>query len=167
MKYASNHDELTQVFNRRAILSESPKFIDSAIENGVSIGTVYFDIDGLKYVESGNFGRHVKTNATKSFSHSLQRNTRKDDICGRHGGDEFLLLCRDITEDSLNKIISRVQSDFNKHSQKLGMGTCTQLFSHSSLAFINPNIPPIEELIRLTDEQMYENKMSKRYAQLK
>ncbi|ULN65407.1 diguanylate cyclase [Vibrio gigantis] len=164
LKYTSNHDELTQVFNRRAILNESPKFIDSTIESGVSIGTVYFDIDGLKYVND-NFGHNIGDQYIKSFSHSLQRNTREGDICGRLGGDEFILLCRDITEDSLNKIISRVQSDFNKHSQKLGID-CHATFSHGSLIY-SSNIPPIEELIRLTDDQMYENKMSKRYAQLK
>ena len=50
LKYTSNHNELTQVFNHRVILSESPKFIDSTTANGVSIGPVYFDIDELKYV---------------------------------------------------------------------------------------------------------------------
>ncbi|MDH5928198.1 sensor domain-containing diguanylate cyclase [Vibrio lentus] len=163
LKYTSNHDELTQVFNRRAILSESPKFIDSAIDSGVSIGAVYFDIDGLKHVND-NFGHNIGDQYIKSFSHSLQYNTRKEDICGRLGGDEFILLCRDVTESSLNKILSRIQSDFNRHSQKLGID-CHATFSHGSL-ICSSNIPAIEELIRLTDTQMYENKMSKRYAQL-
>ena len=107
LKYTSNHNELTKVFNHRVILIESPKFIDSTIANGVSIGPVYFDIDELKYVND-NFGYNIGDQYIKCCSHSLQRNTRKDEICGRLGGDEFLLLCRDITEDSLNKIISRV-----------------------------------------------------------
>ncbi|MCW0470198.1 diguanylate cyclase [Vibrio chagasii] len=64
----------------------------------------------------------------KSFSHSLQRNTRKDDICGRLGGDEFLLLCKRHHRRLSIKIISRVQSDFNKHSQKLGID-CPQLLA--------------------------------------
>ena len=107
LKHTFNHNELTQVLNLRVILSESPKLIDSTIANGVSIGPVYFDVDELKYVND-NFGYNIGDQYIKCCSHSLQPNTRKDDICGRLGGDEFLLLCRDITEDSLNKIISRV-----------------------------------------------------------
>lgn len=164
LKYTSNHDELTQIFNRRAILSESPKFIDNTIENGLNIGTVYFDIDGLKHVND-NFGHNIGDQYIKSFSHSLQHNTRKGDICGRLGGDEFILLCRDITESSLNKIIIRIQLDFNKHSQRLGID-CHATFSHGTLIY-SSNIPTIEELIRLADTQMYENKMSKRYIPVK
>ncbi|TKE95996.1 sensor domain-containing diguanylate cyclase [Vibrio kanaloae] len=164
LKFTSIHDELTQVFNRRGVLNESPKIIDSASEYGLAIGFIYFDIDGLKYIND-NFGHNIGDQYIKCFSNSLKKNTRKEDICGRIGGDEFVLLCRDVSETSLEQIVTRVKSDFDKYFNNLRINSRAD-FSQGTLIY-SSNPPPIHELIKLADIKMYENKMTKRCAKFK
>lgn len=100
------HDALTGVANRRYIELKIQQAIQEVEHFSRSYGLILVDIDHFKSVNDSN-GHGTGDAALKAVSSTLSRAIRPGDIVGRWGGDEFLLLIRDINEDSLLQLANR------------------------------------------------------------
>ena len=91
IKLISETDPLTNISNRRAILSSIEKAISNFEEYNITFCLIMFDLDSLKNINDtyGHlFGDRVLMRITSIISDEI----RGDDRLGRYGGDEFLLL---------------------------------------------------------------------------
>ena len=93
---------------------------------------------------------------------NLFKSTLRDvDIICRIGGDEFLLIFPDNSLNNAPLIRKRLSKDLEKLNQKLAKPYKAN-FS-IGLSYYNPANPlSIEELIRIADENMYEEKKKKK-----
>ena len=98
LKKMSRHDMLTKVHNRNAMIEDS-----EAMKRGSgSIGVVYADINGLKKLNDEK-GHHAGDRAI-CFVARILSETYGEDSVYREGGDEFVVLLKDITrEEFANK----------------------------------------------------------------
>ncbi|MBF6195713.1 MULTISPECIES: diguanylate cyclase domain-containing protein [Nocardia] len=91
LEYQATHDSLTGLANRSLILSQLAAALAST-EELLPVSTVLFiDLDGFKAIND-TLGHAIGDTVLQIVAQRLQRALRGDDIVGRLGGDEFLVL---------------------------------------------------------------------------
>ncbi|MDO3649207.1 diguanylate cyclase domain-containing protein [Nocardia mangyaensis] len=90
LEYQATHDALTGLANRSLILSQLSTAL--ADEGGTLVTTVLFiDLDGFKAIND-TLGHAIGDTVLQIVAQRLQRALRAEDLVGRLGGDEFLVL---------------------------------------------------------------------------
>lgn len=109
LNYASTHDALTKVHNRRFFdLELVPQLLD-----GKPFLLVSFDIDHFKKIND-TYGHFVGDEVLIATSNRLRNSLRKDDYIIRWGGEEFLMCLRhtNICGQSLS-FVERMLNEFS------------------------------------------------------
>jgi diguanylate cyclase len=86
-------DPLTGLANRRAIMAA----IEAEQASGKSFGIALLDLDGFKEVND-RLGHHAGDAMLLGVAERLCEGAKVGDHVGRLGGDEFILLCRDVAD---------------------------------------------------------------------
>nr|WP_232542214.1 diguanylate cyclase [Nocardia bovistercoris] len=90
LEYQATHDSLTGLANRSLILSQLASAL--ATSEDLPVSTVLFiDLDGFKAIND-SLGHAIGDTVLQIVAQRLQRALRGDDLVGRLGGDEFLVL---------------------------------------------------------------------------
>ncbi|WP_446221803.1 diguanylate cyclase domain-containing protein [Nocardia sp. IBHARD005] len=90
LEYQATHDALTGLANRSLILSQLSSAL--ADEGGSLVTTVLFiDLDGFKAIND-TLGHAIGDTVLQIVAQRLQQSLRSEDLVGRLGGDEFLVL---------------------------------------------------------------------------
>ncbi|MFD3704851.1 diguanylate cyclase domain-containing protein [Nocardia sp. NPDC058658] len=90
LEYQATHDALTGLANRSLILSQLSAAL--ADEGGTLVTTVLFiDLDGFKAIND-TLGHAIGDTVLQIVAQRLQQALRSEDLVGRLGGDEFLVL---------------------------------------------------------------------------
>src|ERR1700723_2353102 len=84
-------DALTGLPNRRAIDVWASRQLSAAARHDFPIWVVMADLDFFKKIND-TYGHDVGDVVLKSFAQILTEHTRQSDICGRLGGEEFLVV---------------------------------------------------------------------------
>jgi diguanylate cyclase (GGDEF)-like protein len=101
-------DPLTGLPNRRAIEDWATRQLSGAQRYGFSFLVVLADLDHFKAVND-TYGHDAGDSVLKKFSEILRANSRRSDICGRMGGEEFLLILTHTTEENAKIVIERIR----------------------------------------------------------
>jgi len=107
-KKESTSDHLTGLLTRRAYDAEIKKFEDNFTRDNENYALVFFDLDFFKKVND-DYGHDCGDLVLKTFAHILQKLTRKTDILGRFGGEEFIAAIKYKDEEELVKYLTRVK----------------------------------------------------------
>ncbi|MBQ3515482.1 MAG: EAL domain-containing protein [Lachnospiraceae bacterium] len=141
--FMSYHDALTGVYNRNCYKKDLEIF-SSAFKN--SIGIVYADINGLKKVND-ELGHNAGDELIKNVA-SILRSCFESHKIYRVGGDEFVIVCQDISKVDFLSCIEKVQNQVAEHKN------CSVSFGHSW----STQADDIEKLVKEADFLMYQNK---------
>lgn len=101
-------DSLTSLPNRRAIDVWAPRQISAAVRYGFPMWVVMADLDFFKTINDG-YGHNAGDIVLQGFAEILRRNTRAYDICGRVGGEEFLLAITHAERKDVGTVIERIR----------------------------------------------------------
>jgi diguanylate cyclase (GGDEF)-like protein len=120
---------------------------------------INIDLDDLKLINDSQ--GHLEGNRALIVSANVLRACfRQSDILARVGGDEFCVLMTDAGQDSAEQVRKRIQlrTDFIN-----GLSSWTFRISLSMGIAEVPAIlqPPLEQLLRIADTHMYEEKRKK------
>jgi diguanylate cyclase (GGDEF)-like protein len=84
-------DELTRIYNKRALKFRLSEAVLRARDQGGRVSVFLFDIDHFKHYNDHN-GHIAGDQALKALAQLVQSTVRTDDVFGRFGGEEFLLI---------------------------------------------------------------------------
>jgi diguanylate cyclase (GGDEF)-like protein/PAS domain S-box-containing protein len=102
------YDSLTGLRNRRSFHDLLELSIETANKKGEKLALLYMDLDKFKEVND-TFGHEIGDELLKQFSNRLINNVRGNSVLGRIGGDEFLILLKDIKSSrNVGKIAQRL-----------------------------------------------------------
>jgi diguanylate cyclase (GGDEF)-like protein len=101
-------DVLTGLPNRRAINEWAKRQLSGAVRHEFPFWVVMGDLDQFKLVND-TFGHDAGDAVLKKFAEVLQANSRQCDICGRIGGDEFLIIISFADEIGARQAIERIR----------------------------------------------------------
>src|SRR5256714_238975 len=101
-------DSLTGLANRRAIDVWAPRQLSAAARYGFSLWVAMADLDFFKKIND-EYGHHAGDIVLQGFAEILRRNTRSSDICGRVGGEEFLVALTHVERNNAGGVIERIR----------------------------------------------------------
>lgn len=100
-------DSLTELNNRRALEWDLPRQIQRAKIQKTSLSLIFLDIDHFKKINDTH-GHLVGDRLLQMFCKRLQKNLRYQDTAFRYGGDEFVFLLANTTNDEALVVASRL-----------------------------------------------------------
>ncbi len=101
-------DELTGLPNRRAVEQWATRQISGAARHKFPFWVVMADLDEFKSIND-TYGHDAGDIAITKFGDILRANTRRCDICGRFGGDEFVMVITHSDEAGIGIAIERIR----------------------------------------------------------
>lgn len=110
LRHEATHDQLTGLLNRSAIIEELQMGLGEARVSQTPIGTLFIDIDNFKMVNDA-LGHEAGDRLLSMVASTISEATRGRDTVGRLGGDEFLVVVRDVEdEQTLTEVANRIIS---------------------------------------------------------
>lgn len=157
----SEIDELTGLANRRALYTTGKARYLESLEQKKGCCCIFLDMDGLKIIND-TYGHRDGDAAISALANALKRSFRDDDLLIRYGGDEFVVLMFNITEEVVTAVLARIQGELDRFNES-GSWPWTLSASWGHL-FIPDNSGSIgfEQLLETTDALLYEAKKAKK-----
>jgi diguanylate cyclase (GGDEF)-like protein len=155
-------DPLTGIPNRRLLKDRLEQAMERQTRRPDSrCALMFIDLDGFKPINDDH-GHRAGDAMLHALAARMRHCVRVGDTLGRWGGDEFIVLAEDMTEDDLEQLARRLRAaieapvDYHGHPLKVGasIGWATSP--------ADAQIP--QELIRIADLRMYENKRRRKGA---
>jgi diguanylate cyclase (GGDEF)-like protein len=87
------HDKLTNAYNREFFDQNYKKFISEYSTSNSKLAIAMLDIDHFKLVND-NYGHDIGDQVLIQFVDTLHKNSRKNDILVRWGGEEFIMILK-------------------------------------------------------------------------
>jgi diguanylate cyclase (GGDEF)-like protein len=156
VKFLSEIDPLTNVYNRRYLLHTFPKFSVRIDRKDEKLILFFIDIDHFKMIND-HYGHETGDEVLKQLSNILVRTTSKKDIVARLAGDEFIIMTPFIEEKGRDQIMNQINNELIKISEELNMD-----FSVSIGTSVYPNdAKTLDGLLNIADQNMYKQKSLK------
>ena len=156
IKYYSEYDGLTNVFNRRAGMAKIQKIISAKDQKQQHASLCFLDINGLKTINDV-LGHKTGDDLIITTIQIIKSAIRGNDFIIRMGGDEFLIALNNATETQAEEVWGRIThliNDFNKTKQKSYIISV----SHGVIHISSTEKIQLDEAIKLADEKMYKEK---------
>ena len=134
-------DVLTGLFNRATYFDDFTKLSKDIT------GIIQLDMNGLKYLND-NFGHLEGDKGLTRIAEAINNNISRKMYAYRLGGDEFIVLAVNESEDKIMKFIS----DFKEELKS------TKYYCSIGYAYRNEEIDTIEKMYKLSEERMYLDK---------
>ena len=147
-------DSLTGLANRRAIDDWASRQISGAARHDFAFWVVLADIDNFKAVND-TYGHAAGDAVIKQFAAILRRNTRRSNVCGRVGGEEFMLVVTHAEHDDVFTITERIRRQCEENEFVYGAAKIRITASFGMAGFHSPSAPPFEDLVNHADAALY------------
>ncbi len=145
-------DELTGVSNRRQLYADLKRELTRAQRSGRPFSLILFDIDHFKDVNDTH-GHAAGDEVLKSISHVTRAQLRQNDLLGRWGGEEFLILAVDADSAEAGTLAERLRRSIEQST----LGPVSRVTASFGVATFCPQDSE-DDLIRRTDAALYKAK---------
>lgn len=152
-------DNLTQLANRNYIERELQARLEEHRRFTVPFGVLFIDIDHFKKVND-TYGHDVGDEVLKFVARTFISNSRPFDLYGRWGGEEFIGIIRNITNDDLAHLGDRLRI-LIEHSYIIHGDKKLHVTVSLGVTSVNDN-DNHESLIKRADTLLYESKRAGR-----
>ena len=148
----SEKDVMTDVYNREGCMKRIRAFLDEE----APCALMMMDIDDFKQVNDRR--GHVQGDRVLQLLGQVLRNrTHREDVVGRFGGDEFVVLLKDMDDaDFASARAGDIRSDFTALCQKEGLGRITCCIG---IAIRSARLHDFDCLYRAADKALYHAKV--------
>lgn len=151
IKYYSEYDSLTKVYNRRAGLAKlNEQFLK---DDQRLISLCFIDINGLKEVND-TLGHKLGDELIISVADIIQSQIRGSDFLVRLGGDEFLIVFNGMDSEMAENIWQRIVNAYDEINKKEKRPYLISV-SHGIEEYNNKQKNHVDALIHAADEKMY------------
>lgn len=150
-------DSLTNLPNRRAIEDWATRQISGAARYGFAFWIVMADLDHFKEVND-TYGHEAGDTVLKSVAEILKTNSRKSDICGRVGGEEFLFTLSHTTGENVEMVLERIRAELEATKFSFDGNSLTVTASFGVAGFDGKRAPDLSQLISQADAALYSAK---------
>lgn len=114
LKYLSEIDQLTKIYNRRKILEILKDEVERSRRFSNPLSLILVDIDFFKEIND-HYGHLTGDQVLKEFASVLKHSIRKIDHIGRWGGEEFLIIAIGDKKDDAVILANRLKNQIENH----------------------------------------------------
>jgi len=152
----ANADSLTGLPNRRRTYELGKEAMAKALEDKLPLTVAVVDLDHFKSIND-RFGHAGGDRVLQEFARVCRESIRTEDILGRWGGEEFLIVMPGASLDVALIALERVRALallIELPSMSTGLRVCLS----AGLASLEPNLKTLDELIARGDAALYRAK---------
>ncbi len=152
-------DMLTGIANRRCAMSYLSTALDSAKDTQSTLAVMIIDLDHFKSIND-TYGHLVGDACLKSAAQSISSSLRSDtDLSGRYGGEEFIVVIKDVTAVDAHKIADKIRSSIEKNAVSLDSKEIIKLSATVGVAVDDgTNLDSVEKFVEQADVALYQGK---------
>jgi len=149
-------DPLTGLLNRRGLIARAAPLVDEArLGRPLTLAVLAFDIDFFKKVNDSH-GHDGGDEVLRHFGQLLKQQFRRDDLVARRGGEEFVVLLRDVPVDVVMSLGERARQ-LVENTPAPGKGGEIAITTSVGVAF-SAEVIDLEELLKEADVALYRAK---------
>ena len=153
LRRISSHDSLTGLLNRRSFERLYQRERERLERTGRRFSVLLIDMDEFKAIND-RWGHAEGDKALRTVAAILKKQTRKMDILARFGGDEFVVLLPETTEQQSEQIVKRIRNAIAYASREVA-------YNLSASIGVREAAGDEADPLGLADQQMYEEKRRK------
>ena len=157
LRQMSETDALTGLHNLRYINEQLSAELARYQRYGHEFCVVMLDIDFFKSVND-NWGHPAGDRVLKQFAQRLQEKTRHTDTLARIGGEEFLVLLRNVSLEQALVVAEGVRQHIESSSFELGNQHRQPLTASIGVCAVTPETVEVSELFARADQALYQAK---------
>lgn len=163
LAFEAKHDALTGLANRRAFLAALAEALEQAKGRRVSLAVLFIDLDGFKTVND-IMGHAAGDAVLRRVAQCLRNSVRGIDLVARHGGDEFLVLGRNLPQPEDGAAMAVALEKKLHDAMAAGEGLAGKVTASIGVAtYTGSAFPPLaDSLIEQADAAMYAVKATRR-----
>jgi diguanylate cyclase (GGDEF)-like protein/PAS domain S-box-containing protein len=153
----ANIDPLTACYNRAATMAELERLLDQRVQPDLGTGVVFIDLDKFKPIND-RLGHAAGDEVLMAAADRLRLGVRAQDIVGRLGGDEFLIVCPGVNRPEVALAVAeRVVGQLAEPLQ-LANGELVDLSASIGVAWSVNEETTSDRLVARADAAMYDAK---------
>ncbi len=159
----SKKDTLTNIYNRRYIFDQLELYLNNFIKTNQIFSITIMDIDFFKNIND-TYGHIVGDYVLIEFTKFISKYLKTNQILGRYGGEEFIIISNGESKLDSNKQIYDILSKINQKTFIIKSHKIKFTFSAgiSDTLFFNKDTITVEKLINNADERLYKAKKTGR-----
>ncbi|MBR6834688.1 MAG: GGDEF domain-containing protein, partial [Oscillospiraceae bacterium] len=151
-------DPLCKIYNRNGFFKYAGYIFKECLAEQIPLSICFIDMDGLKAIND-NYGHNEGDFAIKSIADAINSACDSINVCGRFGGDEFIVIGRG------SDFVEKFKQDFDAKVNELNR-ECEKPYPLSAsvgcITEVPENKDDLFDLIQKADKIMYEAKKAKR-----
>jgi diguanylate cyclase (GGDEF)-like protein/putative nucleotidyltransferase with HDIG domain len=160
-EHESHTDPLTGLANRRSLDRQFEAGLARASQTAGNISVIVLDLDRLKEIND-TYGHEAGDRALRAVGTVLRSTVRKNDLCARFAGDEYVVLLWDCSADYEARRVIELQAAVGAFPFEPRPGVRVSLSISAGVARFPVDGNTFEELLSSADERMYHDKAGRR-----
>ncbi|MGJ5090560.1 sensor domain-containing diguanylate cyclase [Bradyrhizobium oligotrophicum] len=156
----ADQDFLTGLMNRRAFVAAAEDAMQYCRRYKRGLGTLMIDIDHFKKINDTH-GHAVGDQAIKEVATIINSSIRTTDKAARFGGEEFVVLLREIDQPTALLLADRIRRNIEVATIENG-STCVPATVSIGLSLLEDGDRDIQDMIERADQGLYAAKTSGR-----
>ena len=157
LEHIAIHDELTGLYNRRHLLTRLDEALHAARRHNLSLSLCICDLDRFKEAND-NHGHGLGDEVLQRFAQRIRTEIRTEDIAGRYGGDEFVIVFPNTAARESRSVVERIRAGFEQEVFFSNRGAAFSLSATFGLADLSPAHTDDKKFFETADQALYEAK---------
>jgi two-component system cell cycle response regulator len=154
-------DQLTGLHNRRYMRVQLESFVKRANMGGMPVSILLCDIDHFKKVNDIH-GHSAGDDVLREFGRRLRENIRPMDLACRYGGEEFVVIMPETTQDLAQSAGERLRQIIAESPFPIGRGDELKVTMSGGVSTVVPPEDSIDGLLKRADDALYRAKSAGR-----
>ncbi|ACJ31052.1 GGDEF domain protein [Shewanella piezotolerans WP3] len=151
-------DYLTGIANRGYTFVAGDRILEKAIKKQQLVSVIIFDIDNFKSIND-HYGHHIGDLTIQATTKRIQRWLKEQDLLGRIGGEEFLIILPDTSGEEAAAISERIRKAVASQPFQFD-GIKLELTISLGIAVLHEQATTLSELVIEADQALYKAKFS-------
>ena len=157
LQFISNTDELTGLLNRRGLFTQAQAILDRAQKINRSFGVMIFDLDNFK-VFNDTLGHATGDQILRQIADLCRENVRDQDVIGRYGGDEFVIIFPGNNLEETRQVVERLRAAISREMEAFSVGVEQKITISGGVTAFDGRNHTLDELLSTADMALYQAK---------